>query len=153
MGMNRATAIATASRLALSLWWGGLTFYAGFVVPIGSDITDKTTQGFVTQRVTVWLNVLAIVVCVLAWCDGVRKRTWPVIVAWGALVASIPLIFWCHWSLTGMLDAEAFAVLVDEKVFYRQHQLYLWLTVLQWLSGILLLSPIGPQDSPDAGSS
>lgn len=47
--------------LVVGLWLGGLTFYAGIVVPIGTEIVGGTEQGFVTQRVTNWLNALGVV--------------------------------------------------------------------------------------------
>ena len=68
-------------RTALSLWWGGLTFYAGFVVPIGSRVTDATTQGFVTQRVTVWLNILALLTVAL-FAPTLKRESWRVRLAW-----------------------------------------------------------------------
>ena len=45
------------------VWWGGLTFYAVVVVPIGASDFGSVEQGFVTQRVTIahnWLSVLLI---------------------------------------------------------------------------------------------
>ncbi|MCA9269901.1 MAG: hypothetical protein KDA41_15580, partial [Planctomycetales bacterium] len=47
-----------ASLLPMIAWWGGLTFYAGVVVPVGAAVFGSTEQGFVTQRVTNWLNLL-----------------------------------------------------------------------------------------------
>lgn len=135
-------------RIALSLWWGGLTFYAGFVVPIGSRVTDTTTQGFVTQQVTTWLNFLAIVAVALL-VPGLRQTGWRTRLGWGVVVLSLPFAFWVHSSLTGMLDLEGQSVQADGDVFYRRHQVYLWITVAQWLGGLLML--IGSENLP-AGS-
>lgn len=42
-------------------WQGGFFFYAAVVVPIGSDVLGSPiTQGFVTQEVTRWLNILGV---------------------------------------------------------------------------------------------
>ena len=39
--------------VALCFWQGGFTFYAGVVVPVGTDVLGSSLkQGFVTRRVT-----------------------------------------------------------------------------------------------------
>ena len=48
--------------LVFSLYWGGLTFYTGFVVRIAHDVlSDPMDGGLITQRVTVLLQVLGVV--------------------------------------------------------------------------------------------
>ncbi len=137
---------------ALSLWWGGLTFYAGFVVPIGSRVTDTTTQGFVTQRVTVWLNVLALLTVAL-FGPTLKRERWRVRLSWGVVAISLPFAFWVHVSLSRMLDLETQSVLADANVFYQRHQVYLWLTVAQWLGGLMLLPRSDRQPVASAESS
>ena len=58
-----------AALLAMALWWGGLTFYAAFVVPIGVEVLGGATeQGFITQRVSNIINLLgALTLVVLVW--------------------------------------------------------------------------------------
>jgi len=51
-----------------------------------------------------------------------------------------------------MLDLESQSVLADGDAFYRRHQVYLWLTVAQWLAGLLLLRS-GSQPVTSVGSS
>lgn len=58
---------------------------------------------------------------------------------WGVVTLSLPFAFWAHGVLSGMLDLEAQSVLADGDAFYRQHQVYLWITVAQWLGGLLLI--------------
>src|SRR5947209_17239059 len=51
----------------LMFWLGGFTFYAGVVVPIGTEVLESSlAQGWITRRVTTWLNVAA-AVTLAAW--------------------------------------------------------------------------------------
>src|SRR5215475_1348897 len=54
---------------ALMYWVGGFTFYAAAVVPIGSEVLGShLSQGRITRRVAVHLNLAASVAIVLwAW--------------------------------------------------------------------------------------
>ena len=60
----------------MAIWWGGLTFYAVFVVPTGVEVLGgETEQGFVTQRVSNSINLLAtLTLAVLVWNAAVRWR-------------------------------------------------------------------------------
>ncbi len=53
----------------LAFWFGGLTFYAVLVIPTGAKVLGShTEQGFVTQQVTNWLNLVgAMGTIILAW--------------------------------------------------------------------------------------
>ena len=47
--------------LCFSLFWGGLTFYTGFVVRISHDVLeDPMDGGLITQRVTNLLQYLGV---------------------------------------------------------------------------------------------
>ena len=60
---------------ALSVWIGGIALYGAVVVPAGGKILGTTAQGFVTQRVTSELNLIAIVAIVaLVWNTVVLPR-------------------------------------------------------------------------------
>lgn len=118
------------------LWLGGLTFYAAVVVPIGADITSSTTQGFVTQRVTVWLNVLGtcyIVVTARDLADTSRRLRQ---LLWCVLAASQLTLWWLHPLLGRMLDPTTLSV-ADSAVFYPWHRVYLATTSIQWATGVL----------------
>lgn len=113
------------------IWLGGLTFYAAVVVPIGAAVTDSTTQGFVTQRVTFWLNVLGVAYVALTWADmrGAagrgRQVTWCV-------VATAQMMLWLlHPVLDRMLDPDTLSI-SDVEDFYRWHRYYLLATTIQW---------------------
>lgn len=119
--------------LLFAIWWGGLTFYALIVVPIGSDVTSSVEQGFVTQRVTFWHNLLLtlLTICVVAEALFRRNLRWWLLLA-SMLLINAALLF-LHWKLSGMIDVAELSV---PSEFYRMHALYLWLTTAEWLIGL-----------------
>ena len=150
---KRALILKAFAQLALSLWWGGLTFYAAIVVPIGSELLSNTTQGFITQQVTHWLNgacLLALVTTLVVLMQnrsqrtdgrgnaadfGRRKTDWAL---WSIVAVSLVALFFVHRSLSAFLDVESMSV-SDSARFYAVHRWYLLVTTLQWLAGTLLV--------------
>ena len=124
--------------LLLTTWWGGLTFYSAVVISVGTNVLSATAQGFVTQSVTHYLNgLLAIVLLVSGW-NVFTTRIRIQIVAWVSLLTSLPLLMLVHGQLDQLLDSETHSVSNPDE-FYGRHQIYLWLTIVQWLAGIVLL--------------
>lgn len=120
--------------------FGGFLFYAGVVVPIGSDVTDTTTQGFVTQRVTRILNIAnTVAVVMLSWelwasAATSRRRSLTVMTICTMLIAvCTAALFWLHLQLDALvvpIDMEV----VDHELFYQRHRLYLWTSTVLWLA-------------------
>ena len=54
---------------AIAFWLGGFTFYSGVAIPMGVEVLGgHRTVGFITERVTNWLNVSgAIALAILLW--------------------------------------------------------------------------------------
>jgi hypothetical protein len=123
----------TFLTLLFAAWWGGLTFYAIVVVPIGSEQIGSASQGFITQGVTVWHNGLltAMTVCVLAEAWRSKNR-WLLAVGAGMVLIDAALLIE-HSQLSGMLDFGQRTVTVG---FYERHAVYLWLTAAEWGLGI-----------------
>ena len=121
--------------VSLTLWWGGLTFYSLVVVPIGSDVFGATAQGFVTQRVTHWLNGMSLVTLVLLLWNLTVTRRRLLIVTWLLMVSSLAGLAVLHGSLDALLDPQSQTV-NDAERFYRLHRVYLVLTAVQWLAGL-----------------
>ncbi len=133
-----------AVDLLLCVWWGGLTFYAAIVIPIATELLGAETQGFVTQQVTRWLNVLTTVWLVMV---AVRHRShwrWSV---WTVLALCQIALFVDHARLTSLMDISTQAIAIDRARFYAEHQVYLWITVVQWLAGLLWLTGFREPDS------
>ena len=141
--LRRFTVAAT-----LMFWQGGFTFYAAVVVPTGADVLGgHLEQGFVTRRVTNYLNLAgAAALPILAWdlassSDAVRWRRrlrWTI---WGLQVGTLAAQVWLHDRLDLLLDAEQHAIL-DRAAFRWQHVLYLNVSTVQWVAaiGALMLS-------------
>ena len=144
-GMNRKTRIYRRlktsawfrffSILILSLWWGGLTIYAGVVVPIGAQMFGSTRQGFVTQQVTYWLNVLLLLAILAVGVQVFTDRQRWLTRAWSVLIATLIVVTVLHLQMDGFLDFSSRTVNQREH-FYQWHRLYLWTTAAQWLAGI-----------------
>ena len=121
--------------LVWAAWWGGLSFYAVVVIPIGTELIGSVEQGFITQRVTQWHNGLSglFFVCLLIDASGRRRRElWAIVVV--LAIIDIALVVW-HAKLTGMMDFKQQAV---PGSFYAQHAIYLWITLAEWLLGIAM---------------
>ncbi|MDB5335588.1 MAG: hypothetical protein JWN70_1207 [Planctomycetaceae bacterium] len=128
-----------------SVWWGGLTFYAVVVVPIGTEVLGSVEQGFVTQQVTHWHNALtglmSLTLLVRAYLD--RSRTLWIIAATLTAI-SIALVIW-HARLTGMMNFEHQTV---PGGFYGEHAVYLWMTAAEWFLGMVIPMWLLPVDAP-----
>ncbi|HEY3969575.1 MAG TPA: hypothetical protein VGM05_33790 [Planctomycetaceae bacterium] len=131
--------LATARKLLLllawGLWWGGLCFYAVVVVPIGTETIGSVEQGFITQQVTWWHNLVTGLFLAGLTAEACRRRSRMLILASSVLgIIEISLILW-HAHLTGMMDFPNQAVPPN---FYGEHAIYLWITAAEWGLGIIL---------------
>jgi len=128
---RRGTAIA-----ALSLWIGGIALYGAVVVPAGGKLLGVTAQGFVTQRVTAELNVIAaLALAALAWNTFVARRR-ALVVTWLVMVVAQVALFALHPYLGALLDNAAQRIR-DEPAFYARHRIYLLVTTAQWLAAVV----------------
>src|SRR5437867_2876625 len=85
---------------ALAVWLGGLTFYALIVIPSGAAVVGDTTQGFVTQRVTGWLNWMG-VVALAALLPSITRR-WMV-GTWVCMGLALGVLFAIHAQMDGLI--------------------------------------------------
>src|SRR5437588_3457741 len=88
---------------ALMFWQGGFTFYAAVVVPIGQDVLGShLEQGFITRRVTVYLNLAgAVALLPLVWDavatrDPAAWRRWLRLLLWLALAVALVALYRLH---------------------------------------------------------
>jgi hypothetical protein len=130
----------------LAGWIGGLTLYASAVVPIAHRVLDDArAQGFVTREVTACLNVAAALSLLpLGWtaladgrAAGRALRIW----LYGSgllLAAAVAALFALHPRLDAFLDPALKAV-AERGRFHRLHEVYLIVTTVQWVAGLLHL--------------
>ena len=133
--------------LSFAVWWGGLTFYAMVVVPIGTQQIGSVEQGFITQKVTRWHNSALTIMTTCLLLEAWRRKRRTLWIVSGALaVINLSLLF-SHSHLTAMLDFNNYQV---SDNFYQAHAIYLWLTTVEWLLGLsvpLLVWQISPSES------
>lgn len=122
--------------LAFAAWQGGFVFYAGVVVPVGTELHGHFGQGLVTQRVTNALNLLGLA-CHAAYLwellAGERSRLkWAF---WAASLAVLGGLAAVHLKLDSLIDPAAGGTPLE---FRGWHILYLWLSTGQWAAWLVL---------------
>ena len=131
--------------LTLSLFGEQASLYAAVVVPIGQEeLGSHESQGFITRRVTNYLNLAgAIALAPLAWDTAAGRdpcswRHWGRWLTWSGMLLLLAALVWLHAHLEAFLDLEVREV-IDHKQFRPAHRWYLWLSTLQWSFGLLYL--------------
>ncbi len=135
--------------VSLSLFWGGLTFYTGFVVRVIHDVlNDPMDGGLITQRVTHILQILGAVACVfmIQNCFVVIKQFRRYAAKkqsrrYEAVLVICTFLFACsliglhlvHGQLDAVIDRPNHEV-IDREAFVEGHRRYNQLTTVQWLS-------------------
>jgi hypothetical protein len=120
---------------AFLCWQGGFVFYAGVVVPVGSELHGAFLQGLVTQQVTNWLAILGLGWHLLyAWellaeRDPSRRRARRRFAGWLVSLLLLGGLALVHRELDAILDADD----TDDIAFRRWHITYLWGVTVQWL--------------------
>lgn len=135
-----------ATILTMALWWGGLTFYALFVVPTGVDVLGgETEQGFITQRVSNIVNLCGIVALAVllanaatSWRSIGRFARSALAITWLAMAAAQSVLLLVHPRLDALLDVATHSI-VEPSGFHRLHEFYLSVTTIQWSAGLLHL--------------
>ena len=140
--------------LCFSLFWGGLTFYTGFVVRISHDVLgDPMDGGLITQRVTNLLQYLGGVTVGLMFLNGwqVRKQALlnqdsllkryaiSLITINLILAASVCGLIVVHHQLDSVIDISNYEI-TDREQFVKSHRRYNQLTTVEWLSSIASIS-------------
>jgi hypothetical protein len=119
--------------IVFALWWGGLTFYALFVIPVGTEAIGSVAQGFITQKVTLWHNRISLAILALLAVDAYRNSSrWRWAFTLWLTICTL-LLMSLHAQLSQQLD---FQTKSTPESFYNLHAIYLWLTTAQWLSGL-----------------
>jgi hypothetical protein len=131
--------------MALAFTFGGFTFYAAVVVPIGGQVLGTTTQGFVTRQVTNVINATSAITIMLLFCEALMGRTDRTRAANATLISCLFVMTACclvlvalHLRLETFLDVEQQAV-NDHEIFYGVHRVYLWTSTVSWLATLPII--------------
>jgi len=135
--------LRTTTVLTMALWWGGLTFYALFVVPTGFEVLGgETEQGFITQRVSNIINLCGLVALAVllgnvaaGWRSIGRFARFALAGTWLAMAAAQLVLMLVHPRLDALLDAGSHSI-VEPSSFHRLHEFYLSVTTVQWSAGL-----------------
>ena len=131
--------------LSFVLFWGGLTFYTGFVVRIIHDVVnDPMDGGMITQRVTVLLQVFGGVTVLLMLGNALqisrscKKNGFALALCAGVLGAAVTGLLIVHGNLDAVIDVSA-ADVTDREVFTINHRRYNQLTTIEWIAALVYL--------------
>ncbi len=131
--------------ITFSLFWGGLTFYTGFVVRISHDILiDPMVGGLITQRVTQWLQFAGVLTVVFMLWNTVlvgkvsRKYGFTLALCSLILICSLAGLMLVHAQLDAVIDANALEI-TNRDAFTIGHRRYNQLTTIEWISSLSYL--------------
>lgn len=131
--------------LVFSLFWGGLTFYTGFVVRISHDVlSDPMDGGLITQRVTSLLQMLGVVMVALMMLNAAivirhaKRLGFGLLICTGLLAAALVGLFIVHGHLDQVIDVAS-SEIIDRDAFTIGHRRYNQLTTIEWLSSLAYL--------------
>jgi hypothetical protein len=124
---------------AWAFWIGGFSFYFGVVIRVGSDVVGDSSQGFVTQGATGWLNIAAVVALVLMLASAWLARNSLAIGAWCAMAICQAILFVLHAWLNALLDISTQSVLEPTR-FAVVHERYEFTAAIQWLFAMIYLA-------------
>src|SRR6266851_5539710 len=132
--------------VASALWLGGFTFYSTVVIHTGHRVIGGLLEvGFVTQRVTFWLNLIGVAALLIflwnviaMWRGPCVNMRWALAVTWLIMAAVQVSLFVLHPALDNVLDTHTHQIL-DRLCFRSLHNTYLTVSTVQWAAGLLHL--------------
>lgn len=113
------------------LWFGGLTFYIGVVVPLGGRVLGSDTQGSVTAEVLPYLNaigLLANLLSLLVHNPATPRSIAVLLIALQGIVTAQSLWVDRLWRGDGVLGAVN---------FYSAHRSLLWTVTALWCTSLI----------------
>lgn len=130
---------------AIAFWVGGFTFYSGVAIPMGVEVlgTHKAV-GFITQRVTNWLNVSGVVAlsillgnAVIIWKSRGKLLRYTLLITWIAMAAIEVELIALHPVMDRLLSTEPVREILNQDRFDLLHHVYLISTSVQWVLGVV----------------
>jgi hypothetical protein len=146
-GRDYLTAVRRYLTLAAMMFWqGGFTFYGAVVIHVAHRVLGShLVVGFVTQRVTNWLNFSGGIALAFALWELLAVRPsagrvlwWSMAAAWVLMAVTLIVLVIMHPMLDRLLDAQAREI-TDGGQFRTLHQVYLAVATVQWAAALLYL--------------
>ena len=142
---------------AIAFWLGGFTFYSGVAIPMGVEVLGgHRTVGFITERVTNWLNVAAVgALAILLWnmiavrYSAGRRLRMMLLVSWLFMLAIQIELVSLHPVMDRLLAPQAREILNEDR-FDLLHHVYLISSTLQWFAGVIHVAAISVAWRPAA---
>jgi hypothetical protein len=126
--------------VALSVWFGGFTFYGAVVIPVLHDAMESVKAGNVTRQVTDALNTIGVGTLVwwwgLAWSERTMGSRWASRTRLGLLGLNSAILgglIVLHQVMDQRLDAGSL------RGFYPLHRAYLIASTVQWAANVALV--------------
>ncbi len=137
----RSLLLRFLSVLSLAVWVGGFTFYSAVVIPVLHDVLGSLDTGYVTQRVTDFLNASGVLAVVVWWAalwaerslGSLRVRRLRLGFLAGTTLLLVVLIV-LHRVMDARLEAGSL------RGFYPLHRAYLVASTAHWLMNLGLLA-------------
>ena len=130
---------------AIAFWLGGFTFYSGVAIPMGVEVLGThRAVGFITERVTNWLNVAGVCALaifawnmVLGWRASGKALRYTLLITWLVMVAIEIELVSLHPVMDRLLTTQPVREILDEDKFDLLHHVYLISTSVQWFFGMI----------------
>lgn len=123
---------------AWAFWMGGFSFYFGVVIRVGSDVVGDSSQGFVTQGATWWLNIAAVVALALLFASAWIACNWYALGTWCVMALCQAILFVLHARLDALLNTPSQTILQHEA-FASLHEAYEFTSAIQWLFAMIFI--------------
>ena len=130
---------------AVALWIGGFGFYAGIVVPTGGKVLHShLKQGFITQQVTNWINLIALFALTVFLWNLIAMRgqgRWALrlaVISWMGMALIQIALFPLHVIMDRGIDGTN-RRLFDAPHFDSLHDIYVSLATAQWFLGVFFV--------------
>lgn len=141
-----ATALRRLIVVAAIAWWlGGFTFYAGVAIPMGVEVLGShKAVGFITQRVTNWLNFGGVFALLILLANVVFSRgaggKWirrTMLITWIVMACIEVELIWLHPVMDRLITSHPHRMILDDDRFDLLHHVYLISTTVQWALGVV----------------
>lgn len=124
----------------LLFWLGGFMFYGAVTLPVMRSIFGSETS-YVTQRVTMGINLAGTVAILLTFVDvyasSLSAKRWRWL-TWLAMALPHPVLYWMHREMSAQMLQTGFRPDFNGFMAYW-HRVYLTLNTLQWFAGMIFI--------------